>query len=110
MEKINAARDARLHLVITTDPKTAKPKAPTAAQVRIYDNGGETADRYAAVYMQKPEHGGLFAARSMSENPFHPQGVGTYCAATPGRHLGKRIAFADLPEPCRRLVLSDLAD
>jgi len=77
--------------------------------VRIYDNGGKTFDRFTAVYMAHPENNGLFAARGMSENPFHPQGFGQFCSAMPGRHLGKRIAFEALPVDCQRLIDSDLA-
>lgn len=39
---------------------------------RYYDNGGETADRYSVVFSGR----GFWYARYMSENPFHPQGVG----------------------------------
>ena len=73
-------------------------------QVRIYDNGGKTFDRYTAVYMFERERGGLYGARGMSEHPFHPQGFGQCCTASPGRHLGRRIAFWDLPADCQRLV------
>lgn len=77
--------------------------------IRIYDNGGRTYDRYTVVYMKEPEtRPGTFAARGMSEHPFHPQGFGQYCAAMPGRHLGKRIAFDQLPTDCQRLVQQDL--
>lgn len=78
--------------------------------VRIYDNGGKTFDRFTAVYMNQPESLGLYGARGMSENPFHPQGFGMYCSAMPGRHLGKRIAFEQLPPDCQRLVLTDMED
>jgi hypothetical protein len=76
--------------------------------IRIYDNGGETFDRYTVVYLNEPEGRGLFAARGMSESPSHPQGFGQCCSAMPGEHLGQSIAFDDLPIECRRLVLSDL--
>lgn len=77
--------------------------------VRIYDNGGKTLDRYTAVYMKQPERErGIYAARGMSENPFHPQGFGLYCSAMPGRHLGRRIAFEQLPPDCQKAVLLDL--
>jgi len=77
--------------------------------VRIYDNGGKTFDRYTAIYMEFPENKrGLFSARGMSEHPAHPQGFGQWCSAVPGRHLGKRIAFADLPEDCRKVIVSDI--
>ena len=76
--------------------------------IRIYDNGGKTLDRYTAVYMGWPEGRGLYAARGMSEHPCHPQGFGQFCSAMPGRHLGKRITFAELPTDCQRLIQSDL--
>ncbi|MBX3018002.1 MAG: hypothetical protein KF767_08940 [Bdellovibrionaceae bacterium] len=78
--------------------------------VRIYDNGGKTFDRYTAVYMDQPEYQpGTFAARGMSTNPFSPQGFGCSCVASPGRHLGKRIKFEELPPDCQRLVLQDIS-
>lgn len=76
--------------------------------VRIYDNGGKTLDRYTAVYIEEPVGGGLYSARGMSENPFHPQGFGQCCEALPGDHLGREITFKDLPRECRRLILQDL--
>lgn len=77
--------------------------------VRIYDNGGKTLDRYTVVYMNEPERQyGTYNARGMSEHPFSPQGFGCSCSAMPGRHLGKRIFFRDLPKDCQRLVLQDL--
>jgi hypothetical protein len=76
--------------------------------IQCYDNGGATADRYTVVYLNEPERPGLFAARGMNDRPFHPQGIGMYCAAMPGPHLGQRIDFHDLPEDCQRLVRQDL--
>jgi len=49
----------------------------------------------------------------MSTHPFHPMGLGQhgeldlYGDKAPGKHLGKRIRFDELPEDCRRLVLGD---
>jgi hypothetical protein len=77
--------------------------------IKCYDNGGKTFDRYTAVYLAFPEGRGLYAARGMSENPFHPQGFGQFSAAQPGRHLGKPIKFHELPENCKKLVIQDLA-
>lgn len=77
--------------------------------VRIYGNGGKTIDRYTAVYMSMPEHApNTYASVGMSAEPFHPQGFGQHCTATPGRHLGKRIKFKELPKDCQRLILRDL--
>lgn len=79
--------------------------------VRIYDNGGKTLDRYTAVYMDQPEYRqGTYAARGMSTHPFSPQGFGCFTSAKPGRHLGKRIKFEELPKDCQKLVLQDLGN
>ena len=79
------------------------------AKIRCYDNGGRSADRYTVVYLDEPYgQPGLFHAVGMSDNPFHPQGVGMHCSAMPGRHLGKRISFDNLPLDCQRLVTQDL--
>lgn len=58
-----------------------------------------------------PEHArNTFSAVGMSETPFSPQGFGQHCTAMPGRHLGRRIKFEDLPPDCRKLILQDLED
>lgn len=76
--------------------------------VRIYDNGGKTADRFTAVFLDQPERTrGLYACLGMSANPFHPQGFGQHSTAMLGRHLGRIIARADLPQPCRLLLNSE---
>ena len=76
--------------------------------VRIYDNGGKTFDRYTAVYMAFPERGGCYEARGMSAHPYHPQGYGMSCSAVPGKHLGKRIKFEELPKECQKLIQEDM--
>jgi len=77
--------------------------------VRIYDNGGKTLDRYTAVYMNEPDHApGTFNARGMSKHPFSPQGFGCSCTAVPGRHLGRRIKFEDCPPDVQKCILQDL--
>ncbi len=76
--------------------------------IRIYDNGGKTADRYTAVFLDQPERTpGLFACLAMSANPMHPQGFGQHSTAMPGRHLGRRINRADLPQDCRIVLKRD---
>lgn len=80
-----------------------------SADVRIYDNGGKTADRFTSVYMDSPERQpGMYECIGMSENPFHPQGFGMHSSAMPGAHLGKRIRFDDLPDACKRLLCRDI--
>lgn len=79
--------------------------------IRIYDNGGKTVDRYTVIYMDEPENKpNTFNARGMCAHPFSPQGFGCSTTAMPGRHLGKRIEFKDLPKDCQKLVEQDLGD
>jgi hypothetical protein len=83
----------------------------THNDLRIYDNNGQTFDRYTVVYMNLPEsREGEYSAVGMSENPFSPSGFGLHVIASPGRHLGKRIRFEDLPMDCRKLIQSDIDD
>ncbi len=77
-------------------------------RLRIYDNGGKTADRYTVLFMdQKERSDGIYACLGMDKDPFHPCGIGQHSSGTPGVHLGRRIPFDLLPEPCRRAVLAD---
>lgn len=91
--------------------------------IRCYDNGGRSFDRYTVVYT------GRYACRSgcdyvaMSAHPFHPQGFGQHGSARwpidvvgnawggpaigKSCHIGKRIAFTDLPADCQTLVLTN---
>lgn len=88
----------------------ARNTIPAIDAVRIYDNGGKTADRYTAVFMFEPENAaGTFAAIGMDENPFHPQGIGMHFTAMPGPHLGKRIEFKDCPVAVQACIAQDLA-
>ena len=83
--------------------------------VRCFDNG-ETADRYTVLFTGRSS-GQFFdkygrrihQALGMSAYPFHPShGFAQHCEAKDGTHLGKRrIRFTDLPEDCRKLVLSN---
>lgn len=79
--------------------------------IRCYDNGGKTADRYTAVYMDEPEdphNRWTYACLAMNRYPFHPQGIGIHGIAMIGKHLGKRIRFTDLPADCQKVVTRDL--
>jgi hypothetical protein len=44
----------------------------------------------------------------MSTNPFDPQGFCQHGTAVPGKHLGKKIKFKDLPKDCQSVVEDDL--
>ena len=94
--------------------------------VRCYDNGGETIDRYTVVFSGRyPKDGAGHLSIGMSSNPTHPHGIGQHSCDSPpidcpdwtwapaiGRknHLGRRIAFSDLPNECQRVVLRDYCD
>ena len=96
--------------------------------IRAYDNGGETADRYTVCFtgraatIRVSNFAATYPYLVMSAAPFHPLGIGLHgemqdrpldtrrgWAPPIGRkcHLGRRIRFQELPEDCRRLVLSD---
>src|SRR4051812_8413503 len=89
--------------------------------IRIFDNQGKTFDRYTVIFTKKSitdkesrkHYGQLFMYVGMSENPFHPQGFGQHGELSDprgGKHLGKRIAFTDLPTDCQKLVVQDYKD
>lgn len=95
--------------------------------IRVYDNGGETIDRYTVVFTGKYHHkpSGEFAHLTMDDSPFCPRGFGMFDTSnqqidTNGRgfapaigrkcHLGLRIPFKQLPKDCQRLALSDYRD
>ena len=93
--------------------------------IRIYDNGGETTDRYIAVFTgrYRQKTGGCFRSLSMSGAPASPQGVclhgehrnqidvapGSWAGPSIGRkcHLGVRIPFSSLPLVCQKVLLHD---
>lgn len=41
---------------------------------------------------------GRFTCLGMSNDPISPQGFSQFSSCTEGRHLGRRIAFSELPE------------
>ena len=75
----------------------------------IYDNGGETFDRFTVYYTER-ERNGFYTGRGMSQHPCHPQGFGQCVSGQLGKHNGKRIKFEELPTDCRKLVKSDLSE
>lgn len=81
--------------------------------IRVFDNGGKTADRYTVIYTRPQDFGqrGYTVGIGMSENPCHPQGVGMHFEyenhVYNGRSGGKRISFLDLPAACQRVVVDD---
>jgi len=90
--------------------KSDRTRLGIETNVRIYDNGGESFDRYTAVYLNEPtgfNGDRMFNARGMSANPYHPQGFGQLTSVIDGEHLGERIEFDSLPIDCQNLVKSD---
>lgn len=75
--------------------------------VLCYDNGGESFDRYTAVY---PKRKGYWPYIAMSDDPFHPQGFGQHgeLRQPPGEHLGALISFEQLPVNCQNAIRIDL--
>ena len=82
-------------------------------QIRCYDNGGKTYDRYTVVFMDQ-SYGdsapSLKVALGMSTHPSHPLGFGQYTSAMVGPHLGKQIKFEELPPDCQQCVLNDMSN
>jgi len=81
--------------------------------IRVYDNGGKTFDRYTVVFTGNYKGRNGCDYLGMSENPFSPLGVGQHGSDKsvidhPSySHLGKKIQFSDLPEDCKKAVISD---
>ena len=74
------------------------------AQIKIYDNGGRTLDRYTVVY---PD--GYW--RFMSANPLHPQGVCMWAEPLPGaKPDGRRVLPDQVPEAVLEAILMDLQE
>lgn len=87
--------------------------------IHVYDNGGETADRYTVVFTgrYREKTGGSFWHVTMSGAPTHPQGVcmhgeseHTQIDSPTYGHLGKKISFHDLPEACRNIIVHDYSE
>ena len=79
-------------------------------RIIAFDNGGETLDRYTVVYIETLERG-KYGARAMSDNPTHPHGFGMYmdvCAEWVDDNKDAPIAFDDLPDECKSIVMRDL--
>lgn len=76
--------------------------------LRVYDNNGKTFDRYTILppkhAKEYREKSGLWAAIGASENPFYARGFGMFVTADPGPHLGKRIAWGELPQDVKRFA------
>lgn len=86
--------------------------------VRCYDNGGETADRYTVVFTGRYRHKtrGSYLYLGMSARPTHPQGFGQHGESNEPidrpryAHLGTRIEFHNLPAECQAVASATYND
>lgn len=77
--------------------------------LRIFDNGGRSADRYTVIaprwakdYYDSSQR--LWFCIGCNSEPFHPQGIGMCSYAIPGSHLGKRIHWDTLPPDVQKFA------
>jgi hypothetical protein len=76
----------------------------------IWDNGGETVDRYTVVVDSlHTGRAGLFDALGLSSNPTSPQGFSQWTCAQEGEHLGKKVDFDDLPGHIQEHIIERLS-
>jgi hypothetical protein len=87
-----------------------KTKLRHIADVRIYDDGGKTADRFTFAFpWAKNPATGFVAMVGLGATPFHPQGFCQHTEGKMGRHLGKRISYVDLNDDCAKVLKQELA-
>ena len=72
--------------------------------IKCYDNHGETIDRYTAVYLDRPEHGGFYEMLAVSDSPTHPCGVCQHTTGMDGEHLGTLTPFSELPADVQQAI------
>lgn len=80
---------------------------------RIFDAGDSVADRYTVAFRgyRVQGHGMVYPYLAAGPAPFHPQGFGLHCESREfltGRHLGKRIVFAEVPADVQRFILQSI--
>jgi len=96
------AHAARVHRFMPD----GKPK-----YIRLYDNGGESIDRYTVVFSRL--NNGYCSYLAMNGAPFYPQGFCQHGEADhvidrpKYSHLGKKIKWEDLNADCQQAVLQD---
>lgn len=77
--------------------------------VLCYDVGPGKADRYTVflahtVAAPSKDEPGFYACLVLSDDPAHPQGVGSMCEGFIGPHNGLQVAFLDLPAVVQEVV------
>jgi len=84
----------------------------TPARLAIYDNGGQTVDRYTVIFTHKKVHGYWFGVCS-SEGMYVSQWLqDPYRIDQPSyKHLGKKITFAQMPDcKLKNVILAEYKD
>lgn len=76
----------------------------------IYDNGGETLDRYTVVFnssridYRHKEYTLVYDCLCLSDNPEHPTGVSMWCECNIGKHLGNKVTLKSLPKHIQEYI------
>lgn len=88
-----------------------------AKNIRLYDNGGETVDRYTAVFTgnykgrTQCDYIGFNHIPNSPNMGFWQHGSDRNIIDKPSySHLGKKISFSNLPEKCRKLLMDEYCD
>lgn len=83
-------------------------------QIRCYDNGGTTMDRFTVIFLSSNKMVSTSAVNydclCMSHNPKSPVGVCMHGVAQfPNPMVGMQIEFTDLPIDCQTKVREELS-
>lgn len=77
--------------------------------LKIYDNNGETFDRYTVVVNIKANEQ-MYECLGLSDNPESPQGFSQWSSCMIGNHLGKEICFDELPKHIQEHIKARLSE
>ena len=127
--KEHPGADKSLHRVVETKKEPVKKEEPEKQEtktlskqehthrvdkdtsIRVYDNGGKTADRYVVIIDGKDWEStaspGFKPSISLSEGG---RAVSQFGDAKEGKHLGKPVKFGDLDEDTKRHILKRLKE
>lgn len=77
-------------------------------RVKVYDNGGKTADRYTVIISRQAMGRTVYDIYNMSADPLDPQGVNMYDFTARSLHelpyMGLRMKVQALPEDVIRAI------
>lgn len=76
----------------------------------IWDNKGETVDRYSIMLERAFSKITFLDCLSLSADPTHPLAVSQFSVAIEGKHLGKRIQWEELEQPIQAHIISRLKE